>query len=1409
MAGLLPQVAVAQPEKAPPATGAVSDVSKAALTERAAVAKAESTGANVEITSLRSESSETYATSEGRLEVVQHVRPVRARVNGSWKPIDNTLVPAADGMVTPKATAVNLAFSGGGSVPLVSLERAGRKLAYSWPGPLPVPVPVLDGDTATYKNVLPDVDLQLRSDTDGFAELLVVRSAEAAKNPVLAELKLSVDAPGLDLAESADGGLEARDEAVGGVVFTAPKPVMWDSPPSTEQKAGARVAAVAEEMGGDGPGDAANVMPVEVEVNPDGSELKLTPDQGMLRDVDTNFPVFIDPKTYAPKAGEWTMVSKYWASSPQWRFNGDSDAGVGYCGWDYCAPFDVKRLFYQFSTSTLAGTSIVKATFVGHETHSGSCDGRAVELWRTKGFGKTTTWTNSSDDWLQKLDTRDVAHGGGSSCPAGDVEFDATAGVKYSAAHDDATTSFGLRASNEDDKYGWKRFSDDAYLRVTYNRPPAQIPMSSLSMNPGGTCKKPESKAFIRSLPTVWVKNVTDPDKDEVSVQFQAAWDAGDGKGTIAHWTSARMTPKPSPADFATTLPSSIPKDKTVSWYARSVDYYEGKPYSYSPWSNAGAATGCYFVYDSTTPKGPTITSAEYPVSDPGAPDDPSYDGVGRYASFTFDAPDTDVTKYWFGVNEEPSAGNTIVTSGGASRTVKFRPTTSGLNFVTAKAFDQAGRGSEAPAYHFKVKAGQPARAQWKLDDPAGAAQAEASAGERTLDVHGAPTLEAAGAVGSAITFDGTADYLSSDIPTVDTSTGFSVAAWVKLSKMPTGAAVIAAQPGNYGPGFELYYSQSLNRWAFNQYSADTPTATPVRAMQATAGGVAAGVWVHLAGTYSASSDQLALYVNGTLAGTTTYDTPWDARRGLQIGAGSYSGNAGSFFPGTIDDVRIYDKPLVQADVARLSTKQPLSGGRPARAVFPLDETATQNNGTPTSEIHGRADAEPAALKNGAKAGEDGAYAKALSLDGVNDYATTVSPHVNNQSSFSVVAWAKLSAKPTHAGIVATQTGKIKPGFELYYSATYGWSFNQYTADSEAGVPVRAAQGDTTKSPAGVWTQLLGSYDAVTNDIRLYVNGAWVATTQFTAPFYGSEPVQIGAGSYSGAAASFFPGQIDDVQLYDRALSAPEASDLYRARPLVEGRWKLDTAAGTPAITPDDLTTAADRHPLTLGTSAAIDATGSNSYVGTGGLLLGGTANDYAATVASPLHTNTSFTASAWVTSPGRPDRPVTVMSQAGANNSGFTVRYVPDSSAPADAGSWQLSMAGTDTTTAVNTVAEHTNFQNTTNWNNIIVVFDAFADQMRLYVDGRLRSTLCADEDDDGSPDEADCTEKVSWNSDVHAFDATKGLQLGRVKTGTTTWGEYWAGAIDDVWMLQGVATDEQIAQLASGADIATNPGP
>jgi Concanavalin A-like lectin/glucanases superfamily len=76
----------------------------------------------------------------------------------------------------------------------------------------------------------------------------------------------------------------------------------------------------------------------------------------------------------------------------------------------------------------------------------------------------------------------------------------------------------------------------------------------------------------------------------------------------------------------------------------------------------------------------------------------------------------------------------------------------------------------------------------------------------------------------------------------------------------------------------------------------------------------------------------------------------------------------------------------------------------------------------------------------------------------------------------------------------------------------------------------------TAALPLDAWTHLASTYDGAT--LRLYVNGTQVATRAIS----GALAATTGALRLGGNAiwAEYFAGQIDDVRLYERALSAAE-----------------------------------------------------------------------------------------------------------------------------------------------------------------------------------------------------------------------------------------------------------------------------
>lgn len=195
--------------------------------EDAALAEAKRTGKPVPVAAATTETDTVVANPDGTLGLTRSVAPVRTRKGGAWTDLDATLTVSSDGQLRPKATTSGLTLSGGGNAPLATLDQDGKKLELTWPESLPKPV--LDGAGATYPEVAPGTDLKVTADASGgISQILVVKSAEAARHPKLAKLTMGLKGDGVNVSADGGGNLKAAD-ASGRTVFHAPVPTMWDS----------------------------------------------------------------------------------------------------------------------------------------------------------------------------------------------------------------------------------------------------------------------------------------------------------------------------------------------------------------------------------------------------------------------------------------------------------------------------------------------------------------------------------------------------------------------------------------------------------------------------------------------------------------------------------------------------------------------------------------------------------------------------------------------------------------------------------------------------------------------------------------------------------------------------------------------------------------------------------------------------------------------------------------------------------------------------------------------------------------------------------------------------------------------------------------------------------------------------
>jgi hypothetical protein len=159
------------------------------------------------------------------------------------------------------------------------------------------------------------------------------------------------------------------------------------------------------------------------------------------------------------------------------------------------------------------------------------------------------------------------------------------------------------------------------------------------------------------------------------------------------------------------------------------------------------------------------------------------------------------------------------------------------------------------------------------------------------------------GTTGAA--FNGTTGYATASGAALDTSKSFTVSAWARLSATDTTKdyAVFSRQPAGAYSSFYLLYKGS-GKWGAEMTQNNTGTTAWYRAHSTAAAVV--GEWTHLAAVYDATAKTLTLYVNGAVDGKVAVPAAWnDATKATWIGR-----SAGTYFPGNIADVRVWNQAL-------------------------------------------------------------------------------------------------------------------------------------------------------------------------------------------------------------------------------------------------------------------------------------------------------------------------------------------------------------------------------------------------------------------------------------------------------------------------------------------------------------------
>lgn len=1104
IAGLLPMAAAAEASAADPppiATPVVKMQHDPVGSAPWAVGQAKKTGQRIAVTAEQSEARDVYANPNGSFTAELRTTPVRVRRGSGWVPVDTTLRQRAGGGVEPAATTVPVVFSGGGDQPLVRLGEGAAQVELRWPKPLPEPV--LSGDSATYPEVFTGVDLRMTATAQGFKEVLVVKDGAAAENPELAELRFGLDTKGIELRDNGHGNLTARD-AKGEQVFGSGAPMAWDS-------------AAARAVG-------------RLDLKKD--ELVLRPDRKLLSDPATTFPVYIDPDFAAGLTGMALVFSGH-PNQAYWGGDGENVAKAGFCDWGGCNGIGVARSYFQYDASFLLGRHVLAAEFNAFENYAPSCSPREVEAWGTNPVGGGTTWNNQPFPGGAPvgLGTVNVARGYSAACPGAWVGFNAFGAVSKGLASGGGHLAIMLKAANEGDGFAWKKFNTNPSLVVTYNSYPGtptgqKVENAACAVQPN----EPYANPHIDNDPNQGPRGpklsavISDPDGGPVQAQFE--WYTRFG----AQLGGSATEFKASGSAFTVDLPAAHAGDGAkLAYRVRGADGVDAGPWG--PW--------CDVTIDRKAPdKAPEVSSVTYPECPP-----PDYDpcprggGVGRTGGFALGADGVDDVA-GFEYHLYGQEGVYRATAANGSTNVLATPPDDGPMDLYARSVDRAGNVGPEYRYHFWVGPGTPPSGHWKLDGYVEPNVVDDSRNGHDATFAQGPARWQAGRHGDALWLDGATGHASTGGgSTVDTGKSFTVSAWVKLDRLDGDWRTAVSQSGTTISGFFLQYNPTTKKWHFVMPAKNAGDAA--RDVAESLSPAVAGRWTHLIGMYDAAARQIKIYVDGVPGTTGSHLTPWNATGTVQLGRAQVGGQPVNYWPGSLDEVRVYDRTLTDDEIHDLA-------GSPAteELFLPLDE----GTGTTAQDISGNY--RLGALGGAASWTTGRVGPGAVRFDGGTDTVTTTGPALRTDAGFTVTAWARLDTADDRTRTVLSQDAGQGSGFQLRYNGdTRTWSFALPQSGTDTQLGLTAEPGDSAQ--AGAWTHLAGVYDPAAQEIRLYVDGVKAAWKKGTATVNATGPLQVGRGRQAGAAATPFTGDVDDVHAWTGVRTGDQIKAEYQ-RPVTE-----------------------------------------------------------------------------------------------------------------------------------------------------------------------------------------------------------------------------------------------------------------
>ena len=251
-----------------------------------------------------------------------------------------------------------------------------------------------------------------------------------------------------------------------------------------------------------------------------------------------------------------------------------------------------------------------------------------------------------------------------------------------------------------------------------------------------------------------------------------------------------------------------------------------------------------------------------------------------------------------------------------------------------------------------------------------------------------------------------------------------------------------------------------------------------------------------------------------------------------------------------------------------------------------------ESSGTTTADQSGKGNT---GTVSGATFVTGGKFNNALSFNGTSNTVTVAdSATLDLTTGMTVEGWVR----PSTTGGWRTAFVKEQPG-NLVYGVYSNNGSNHPSAEVYVNGATRTVEASSAL-PTLTWSHLATTYDGAT--LRLYVNGTQAAQLAIAGSILTSNsPVRIGG---NGVWGEYFSGQIDEVRVYNRALTASEIqNDMLRSitpdvtPPTITARTPTNGAAGVNAGTSPTVTFSELMSSSTVNTTNVVLKDASNATV--------------------------------------------------------------------------------------------------------------------------------------------------------------------------------------------------------------------